>query len=483
MRMKIKTQWKPLLAAVCAMTLLASCVAAPSQETPSEPTPSVSSSQPEPPPEPPEPELPVPRLELLCDEGFYDFLPYHNGYACVLRGEDGKEIGYIDMEGNVTTAYSLDGMPDETLDKVTAIIKQDYCYVSEEGLYPYYDKESGKWGYGNIKTGEIAIPPKYDQCGPFASGCAVGVADGQYEIIDASGKVLATPVKVFTGYYQKDRIIVSMDPNMGTLDDGAPAYNAALLNPSGNVVYDKFLLKPSDQVNAIGFQPDYILDRGDPNTMHIALYTSSTGGRSGIYDLDGNFLYQWEKSTATGVVSEGITLYRNSAFDPETIGYIRMGDTEPLTEQIYISQANFSEGRCWVMKKGDKLYSLIDDTGKEILPPTSLIGTGFQKGYAPVAIPGEGDSYTVRIIDRDGNFVSGPDQDVWNYYPDAGLYVYRTPDGTRILSTMDGKIVPTDEIENFYSAADATEDGSLIRVVTQDETEKNTGYYYRYIKA
>ena len=212
-------------------------------------TPSGSeSSQPEASQSQPEPAAAQPTQEKITETS-YDFgHGFRNGYALVAEG---WKIGYINTEGKFFPAYDLTDCPDDVKDTVNAVLSDGQLFVSEEGLFPLYDVESGKWGYGNITTGETVVEPRYVHCGPFASGCAVGEVDeGHFEVINAKGEILATPAKVFDGYYQKDRLIVSMTGRTtGFQNTAGTGYEGALLDPQGNTILDGcFLVQKEDGV-------------------------------------------------------------------------------------------------------------------------------------------------------------------------------------------------------------------------------------------
>ena len=449
-------------------------------------TPSGSeSSQPEASQSQPEPAAAQPTLEKITETS-YDFgHGFRNGYALVAEG---WKIGYINTEGKFFPAYDLTDCPDDVKDTVNAVLSDGQLFVSEEGLFPLYDVESGKWGYGNITTGETVVEPRYVHCGPFASGCAVGETDeGRFEVINAKGEILATPAKVFDGYYQKDRLIVSMTGRTtGFQNTAGTGYEGALLDPQGNTILDGcFLVQKSDEYNGNGFEIANFphLYNGDPNTIAINFTVPGVNEQAGIYDLDGNFLHC--QGSAVAVASEGITMLslpeKVSADGTQNLyAYIRVGETEPFTDFLYTSSRIFSEGRCWVQKDGETLMSLIDDQGKEILPPTCISGSDFVNGYALMRVTDENGTAYNRLIDRDGNCITGEGVVVHQFRPHSQLVLIQHSDTDYSVTSIDGQELLRG---NYYLGQDCQEGDNIACIFHIDEEGNSLYDYYRYTPA
>lgn len=477
----MKRVFLTLTALMMAVSMLTACSASPapgeSEQQPAEETTETTETEaPAEPEEPEEPELPVPRLEKINADTdvFSNGRSFVNGYDLIRKD---KQIGYMDTQGKVTMVYDLTNAPAEAADKVIRLVDWGDAWVSEEGLYPHYDVATGKWGFGNIQTGEVVIAPKYDQFGPFASGCAVGVVNGQCEVIDTQGNILATPAKVFDGYLQKEHMIVSMSGDKMPLQgSGKMTYVASMMDAKGQLTLDQqFLVLESGEFNGNGFEIAHIphLYNGDPNTIPLGLINPRNEIQPGIYDLDGNFLYKAPGSTATAVVNEGITM-GNSDGD-NLYYYIKMGSETPLTEEIYQTSMNFSDGRCWVLKNDESLYSLIDDTGKEVIPPSFNNAQNFKNGYALVLEQVDGFSY---LIDKSGNPVFGKEVNTVYYRPNAQMVVNANDDGSRSLCTMQGEELLRANISSFWNAEEGE---NAISIITKDPSGNYVYDYYRYI--
>ena len=426
-----------------------------------------------------------PTLEKITETS-YDFgHAFRNGYALVA---DGWKIGYINTEGKFFPAYDLTDCPDEVKDAVNVVLSDGELFVSEEGLYPFYDTETNKWGYGNIPTCDTVVEPRYEHCGPYVSGCAVGaVDDTHFEVLNAQGQIIATPAKVFDGYYQKDRLIVSMTGRTtGFQTTEGTGYEGALLDPQGNTILDGwFLVKESGEYNANGFEVAHFphLYNGDPNTIAINFTVPGVNEQPGVYDLDGNFLHC--QGTAVAVASEGITMLSQpdkvSADGSQYLyAYIRVGETEPFTDFLYTTSRIFSEGRCWVLKDGETLMSLIDDQGNEILPPSCVSASDFVNGYALMRVTDEAGNAYNRLIDRDGNCITGEGVVVHQFRPNAQLVLIQHSDTDYSVTTIDGQELLRG---NYYLGKDCQEGDDIVCIFHIDEEGNSLYDYYRYTPA
>ncbi len=424
-----------------------------------------------------------PMLEKISEKS-YDFgTAFTNGYALVAEG---WKVGYINTKGEYFPAYDLTSCTQKVKQAVNNIVADGKVFVSEEGYFPYYDVKSNKWGYNNIVTGEVIVEPKYEHCGPFASGCAVGIVDGKFEVIDNKGNVIATPAKVFDGYYQKDRLLVSMNSrkdDLGFSNMSIAGYVGALLDNKGNAIMEnQFCIQESGEYNANGFEIAHAprLYQGDDNTMPSPYPNLAVNEQPGIYDLNGNFLHN--QGTATSDSSEGITAmvlpneHMSTDGNGPLIAYIRVGETEPFTDFLYTSSALFSEGRCWVRKEGNSLFGLIDNTGKEVMPPSVGNANEFKKGYALAMFPVEGQEGYIRIVDRDGKFVTEENVHVQNYVPNAQLMAIKHSDTDCSITDMEGNEIMRGDYVLRYDA----EEGDNIVGIMHDENGNSKYSYYRY---
>jgi hypothetical protein len=104
------------------------------------------------------------------------------------------KFGYIDESGHIV--FEVEAVNVEDFSEGLAAFQ-----VENQDANPYASRPSvvtGRTGYiwcGYLdKAGNVAIPPRFQSCGPFAEGLANVVLDGSWQFIDSTGeKVLSTP--------------------------------------------------------------------------------------------------------------------------------------------------------------------------------------------------------------------------------------------------------------------------------------------------
>ena len=104
------------------------------------------------------------------------------------------KFGYIDQSGNIV--FEVDAVSVEDFSEGLAAFQ-----VENQDASPYSSRPSivtGRTGYiwcGYLdKAGNIAIPARYQSCGPFSEGLANVFLDGSWQYVDSTGeKVLSAP--------------------------------------------------------------------------------------------------------------------------------------------------------------------------------------------------------------------------------------------------------------------------------------------------
>ena len=104
------------------------------------------------------------------------------------------KFGYIDANGHIV--FEVEAVNVEDFSEGLAAFQ-----VENQNASPYTARPSvvtGRTGYiwcGYLdKAGNVAIPPRFQSCGPFAEGLANVVLDGSWQYVDSTGeKVLSTP--------------------------------------------------------------------------------------------------------------------------------------------------------------------------------------------------------------------------------------------------------------------------------------------------
>jgi hypothetical protein len=100
------------------------------------------------------------------------------------------KFGYIDESGHIV--FEVEAVNVEDFSEDLAVF-----HVENQNASPYSSRPSiitGRTGYiwcGYLdKAGSVAIPPRYQSCGPFAEGLASVFLDGSWQYIDSTGKTV-----------------------------------------------------------------------------------------------------------------------------------------------------------------------------------------------------------------------------------------------------------------------------------------------------
>ena len=430
---------------------------------------------------------PVEGLTALTQEHFDYAEEFRNGYAFAIQGID---CGYIDTEGNFTVYYQReDPVADEGFGVSDYVLWQylnsdhQQMWVSEEGLFPMYDRETGLWGYGDIHTGAMVISPAYVDACPFSEGRAVVrkvimpeqggnnlnngiVADGQggrarsYAIIiDASGNEL------FTAY---DMLITNNTEEIayqdGTLwvvgtnmnDESNTAY---LLDVDGNVLKSIGIDGMGTNYGVHGSANGYALyggySRGDANHMAIqevpggeVFYIDPQGnvtarmpenattaslwpeGESAAYYGQNNL---WGIFNATGAVTDPIWISANylscgiaAATENGDDWYLVDEQGNRVSENVYESAGKMSADGLIAVQQGG-LWGYADMSGTIVIPCQFTYASAFSEGIASVRYSEE--VYT--LINNKGEDVTGDIQALQRFTCEEGFYLIQEEEGWR----------------------------------------------------
>ena len=365
-------------------------------------------------------EEPLPLMEPLNQETYADAFAPTNGYMLVQKDvETGREVGYVDMEGNYIAAYQLPADQPAAMEISQAIQNRRELWVSEEGLYPAPDETFTKWGFRHIQTGEFMIEPQFSLVGPFSCGRAVCIKDGMTQIIDPVGTVITTVAQAFGGVYKEDRLIVTVTGETVSTTDSvtgnkSSSYMVEVIDTYGNVVMKDFASPVTDSVNNYGFfdtTQSAIVD--DPIFPCIYMMGGSLSGLHGFFDLDGSLLFDRSDEFPTYAEPQGgFVRVRNS--DKFVWYEFKTGNLYDLNEKGYpcwgvvpdnaMSWGVVGENLLWY-GTSDKLYGLMDPEGNHITEP---IYTDIKWGLYAVpdgTIQAANEEGLYGLIDRDGNVV------------------------------------------------------------------------------
>ena len=417
----------------------------------------------------------VKALAVLTEERFDYAEEFRNGYAFAIRGLD---CGYIDTQGNFTVYYQrADPEPYEELGtsdfRLWLYLNSDHMqmWVSEEGLFPLYDRASGLWGYGDIHTGEVVIAPAYVDACPFSEGRAVvqrveepgdefGMPQKYAVVIDTEGNELFTAYSLMLSdqgdelAYQDGTLwLVGRDK-----DDDEQRY-AYLVDRDGNVL-DQLALFGISAGFTVHDDPDYVAEdqfsRGDPAYMCISrasgetYYLDSTGSRTAQIPEGASRGYVWIEGERAAFYAQdgGIGLFdEDGAITPpqwlnamwlnrglaavteDNVQYYLVNDRgERVGGEVFESAGNFSEeGLLAVRQNG--LWGYADMTGQIVIPCQFAAAYTFSNGVAAVS---RADGAQTTYINTKGEDITGDIHALQNWYTcEEGFYLIEEAEGWR----------------------------------------------------
>ncbi len=330
---------------------------------------------------------------------------------------------------------------------VTFFFSFQGCSSPQPQVFLYVIKENGKYGYID-KTGEIIIPPKYDDAMPFSDGLArVMVNDHGYSrwgFINSKGEFVIKP-ELFAAKDFKEGLapILAGDnkwgytaPNDTTgyaigpqFDDASEFFdemarvrvgsNWGYINKQGRLklppIYQQagnfsHGLARVEQNGQWGFVND------DGKIMISEIYSEAgdfceglarvrQNAKWGYISKDGGYVIQPQFQLA-GDFSEGLAKISFESAPPRW-GYIDKHGNIVINPQ-FTEARNFSENLALV---GDKWLGFINHDGKWIIPAQFGQESGsFRGGIAPVSLgwsmkPGGNVLDGIHYIDKTGRFV------------------------------------------------------------------------------
>ncbi len=292
---------------------------------------------------------------------------YSEGLALVKNSEDFR-LGYMDMEGHIVipTRFSHAGLFSEGLAPAKVDAHQGYGYIDQRGrtvIEPGFDaalpfagmlapvRLGGKWGYIG-RDGAFRIEPRFDDAFAFSEGRARVVVEGLAGFIDETGSWVAQPVYFRAGEFHEGLAFVSGPSRCGFIGrDGRVAVNLRF-DDAGSFSEG---LAPVREGNLWGY-----IDRSGKMVI------------SPTYDQAADF-------------SDGLA----------RVARIKDGSSS--------SRFGGYSGRA-------PFFGFIDRAGKQVIDTVIHGVEPFAGGLAIVRVPARGfstDSYDVRLINRDGEFLPG----------------------------------------------------------------------------
>ena len=434
----------------------------------------------------------VEELKFLTQEQFDYAEEFRNGYAFAIQGID---CGYIDKEGNFMVYYQReDPVTDEDFEVSDYVLWQylnsdhQQMWVSEDGLFPMYDRETGLWGYGDIHTGEMVIAPQYEDACPFREGRAVVIkreegnssaqntnnspfggqdgigaafVDRYLSVIDASGNEIFTAGDMLItntieeiAYQDGTLWVVGKDRNDKS---GSFAY---LRDLDGNILEQLAIGGMGSNYEVHGGMMAYSMSdqfyRGDASRMCIrrtsgeTYYIDSTGKETARVPDVASYGYLWSKgqnvsfyvvsNTGIGLFDEegAITepLYTSvmwfnhgiaSATEDGSAWYLINEKGERVGSETFEATGNASEGLIAVKQNGKWGYA--DLRGEVVIPCQFASATIFTKGVAFVTLSEESEVYIP--INIEGKEISGNIHALSTFSNEEGFYLIQEEGGWR----------------------------------------------------
>ncbi len=292
---------------------------------------------------------------------------YSDGLALIKNSEDFR-LGYMDMEGHIVIPprFSHAGLFSEGLAPAKEEAHQGYGYIDQRGrtvIGPGFDaalpfagsfapvRLGGKWGYIG-RDGAWRIEPRFDEAFAFSEGRARVVVDGFAGFIDETGSWVAQPVYFRAGEFHEGLAFVSGRSRCG------------FIGRDGRVAVD--------------------LRFDDAGSFSEGLAPVREGGLWGYIDRSGKMAIAPAYDQAADF-SDGLA----------RVARIKDGSSSRRFGG-YSGRAPF--------------FGFIDRTGKQVIDTVIHGVEPFAGGLAIVRVPARGfssDSYDVRLINRDGEFLPG----------------------------------------------------------------------------
>jgi hypothetical protein len=227
------------------------------------------------------------------------------------------------------------------------------------GKYLFPAEENNKFGYIN-STGDVVIPPVFDNAGYFYNGLAAAKQKGKYGFINSKGQWKIKPTFDSVQNFSEGLAAVA---SKGGGDDSSLSWG--FIDTVGKVLETTF---PSlYYVTSFHQNRAIVLESGNPNHSIINRKGEVVFVTKDQYYLDEANLPDFHEGFMR------VILPGNNQTFIDTSGNL-------WNKGTYQQVGDFSEGLAWFSDNG--IYGFIDREGKVVIPATFEVVSNFSEGLA-----------------------------------------------------------------------------------------------------
>jgi len=180
------------------------------------------------------------------------------------------------------------------------------CYFKiDQFLFPVRLEKDGKYGYVNVKTGELALPLRYDEANYFENGIAIVKVDDSYEIIDQNGKSINGKWYDNISAFNKRRAVIERKGLYGLINDDGVELSEIKYNQIDKFIGDLAMVEVDDKVGFIDLNgkeriaPKYSFAK---NFDQDCIAVSLGGERNWV--ISGRKQYERQRNATWGLIDE-----------------------------------------------------------------------------------------------------------------------------------------------------------------------------------
>jgi len=299
---------------------------------------------------------------FYCSEGLAD-VEWKNDK---LPGAPMK-YGYVDSDGRIAIEPQFD---------YASYFSENLAAVRIGRLYGYINR-----------TGEVVIDTVYDDARPFKNRLGIVCKDGQWGCTDENGKYIVEPRYDGLDWSKDNLLLARQSEKVGLIDCSGKVLCSPQFDEIGQfsgeyaIVANQGLKGIIDRSGAVTIKPRFHdLDVFAENLARAAVKNDSGQLLWGYINPQGEFVIPPTFSEAKSF-SDGLAAVRST--DGGKFGFISP-EGKLAIDHRFDDAYSFRCGRstiAFATEGGDKLFGIIDTTGKYILPPEyEEVGTGYSEG-------------------------------------------------------------------------------------------------------